>query len=366
MPPKLKVLNLRFPSLGVVRRFSHERDFSAPAYGTPWAYNVRLEDSLTNRLRGGSWTAIDSVAKSDPVYRDRAITFSGNAITAARQGDSTDTDLSTDVSDVARPILFQLSEAGETGDDVVTVVPHKDSFLLCFTSGETWVLAGDPAIGTLRRVSNEVGIIAGDAWCVNHDTVYFLSSRGLYSMGADGSGLKPLSEDKIPEDLIDVDNDDCTLTYNHADRGVYIHLTESPSWFYDAERDGFWPFDTETSDSHLLLGPLRIGGPTQFGLIRAIVGIMAASSGTVVWRIVTGNTAEEAAGNGKSAIEAALAGTDYSQYVSAEGGWEEGRSNTSWPRVRAAWMVLWLSSSSDWSYESVVLEVTPQFGRIRL
>jgi hypothetical protein len=26
---------------------------------------------------------------------------------------------------------------------------------------------------------------------------------------------------------------------------------------------------------------------------------------------------------------------------------------------------LWLSSSSDWAYESVVLEVVSQFGRIR-
>jgi hypothetical protein len=45
---------------------------------------------------------------------------------------------------------------------------------------------------------------------------------------ADGSGLKPLSEDAIPEDLTGVTNSDCILTYNHADRGVYI-LLPSPS-----------------------------------------------------------------------------------------------------------------------------------------
>jgi hypothetical protein len=366
MPPKPKTIELRFPSLGIVRRGAHERVYSAPAYPTPWACNVRLEDTLTNRLRGGSFTAIDAGDRpSEILYRNRLLTFDDNAILASRAGDHDDTTTSVDVSDVLRPFRFQLSEAGEVGDNVVSLVPHKDAFLLGFTDTETWVLAGDVTTGQLRRVSDQVGIVDEDAWCVNHDTVYFLSSSGLYSVGADGSGLKPLSEDKVPEDLTDV-SASTTLTYNHSDRGVYAHITDADvSWFYDTERDGFWPFNTDTTDSHLLIGPLRIGGPTQFGLIQTIHGIMAASSGTVVWRLVPGNTAEEAAANGKLAIEAALAGSDYDEYYVANGAWGEGRSNTAWPRARTPWVVLWLSSSSDWAFESIVLEVVPQFGRIR-
>jgi hypothetical protein len=365
MPTKPKVLSLRYPSLGVVRRYSHERDYAAVEYPTPWSVNVRLEDSLTNRLRGGSFTAVDAGSRpSEIIYRDRKLTFSSNAIRASRVGNHTDTALNSDVSDMLRPALFQFSEAGDTGDDVVALVPHKDAYLLCFTADETWVQHGDPLTGSRMRVSSEVGIIGEDAWCVDHDTVYFLSSNGLYSVGADGSGLKSLSEDKIPEDLANVDDDDCTLTYNHADHGVYIHLTESPSWFYDTAREGFWPFDTSTTDSHILLGPLRIGGANQNGLVQTLHGIMAASSGTVRWHIVPGNTAEEAASNGKAAIEAALAETDYSQYVSAEGGWDAGRSKTAWPRCRCAWCCVWLSSEADWAYESIILETMP-FGRIR-
>jgi hypothetical protein len=279
-------------------------------------------------------------------------------------GDHTDTDLSSDVSDTFRPALFQLSEAGEVGEDVVALITHKDSYLLGFTSGETWIQTGDPYTGTRRCVSREVGIVGADAWCVNHDTVYFLSSHGLYSIGADGSGLKALSEDKVPEDLTGVTDDSCTLTYQHSDRGVYIHKT-GMDWLYDTEREGFWPFDTSTSDSHVLIGPLRIGGPNQFGLIQTIHGVMASGSGTVVWRLVPGNTAEEAASNGKAAITASLAGSDYDEYYQGNGAWEAGRSHTGWPRVRCAWCCVWLHASSDWAFESVVLETTP-FGRIRL
>lgn len=364
MPPKPKVVSLRFPELGVVRRFSHERSFSATAYGTPYSCNVRLEDSLTNRLRGGSFTAISAGSRpSEILYRDRVFTFDDNAITGSRQGDHTDTTLSADVSDTLRPVLFQLSEAGEVGDDVVALVPYKDQFLLGFTSGETWSQHGDPYAGPRHCVSREVGIIGEDAWCMANDTAYFLSSRGLYSINADGSGLKALSEDAVPEDLTGVSDSSCTLTYNYADRGVYIHKT-GLDWFFDTAREGFWPFDTSTSDSHLLLGPLQIGSPVQHGLIQTITGIMAADSGTVIWRIVPGDTAEEAADNGKAAIIAALADSDYDEYIAANGAWDELRSNTAWPRVRTPWMVLMLSSSATWAYESIIFEIIAG-GRIR-
>ena len=364
MPPKVKTISLRFPALGVNRRFSHERNYSATSYPTPWACNVRLVDSITSRLRGGSFTAISAGSRpSEILYRDRVLTFDDNAITGSRQGDHDDTNLSADVSDTLRPVLFQLSEAGEEGEDVVALIPYKDQFLLGFTSEETWSQHGDPYAGPRHCVSREIGIVGEDAWCMAHDTAYFLSSLGLYSVGADGSGLKPLSEEAVPEDLTGVDDSNCTLTYNQSDHGVYIHKTGT-DWFYDTANGGFWPFDTSTSDSHLLIGPLQIGGPNQFGLIQTIHGIMAASSGTVTWRIVPGDTAEEACDDGKAAIVAALAGNDFDEYYSANGAWDAGRSKTAWPRVRTAWTVLWLSSASDWAYESVVLEVTP-WGRLR-
>ena len=348
-------MKLEFPAAGVVRRAGLRIATGGRGpFPAPWAYNARLEDSIANRLRGGSFTGTAASARpSEILYRDRVLTFSGQAITATRVGDSTDTTLSADVSDQMRPALFQLSLAGEQGDDVVALVPHKDHYLLGFTATETWIQQGDPLSGPRRRVSDQVGIIGPDAWCVAHDTVYFLSSRGLYSVAADGSGLKALSEDVIPEHLIAVDDDACALDYDHATGGVSIHLTVAPSWFYDTKRGGFWPFDTDETDSHVLLGPIRLGGPDSYGRVLNIQGTVAAGSGTVTWALVTGTSEEAAAANGKLAIEAAVAGTDYSAYVAATGEWTAGRNHISYPRVRAVAVVLWLSASADWAYEAV-------------
>ncbi len=450
--PRNPPLQVVFPRLGVTRRLGLRPQGRQTEFGTPWAINCRLEDALSGRLRGGSFTgqttdtftadhttetftatghaftdgmrvqlttattlpeglseetdyyiiaaetdtfqlsatkggsaaAITSngtgthtanpvIAKPDPVYRDRAITFSDNAITAARQGDSTDTDLDADVSDAARPILFQLAVADAVGGNVVAVVPHKDAYLLCFTATETWVLQGDPATGLLRRVSDNVGILGASAWCVKHDTVYFMSDQGLYQVQADGSGLKAVSEDRIPEDLTGIDDSDCILNYYHPDRGVYIHLDkddegediEPPAWFYDTERDGFWPFDTDTTDSHVLLGPFHLGQGISYGRIQNLQGNMATGSADVTWRIIAADTAEEAAANGKAAIEAAVAGTAYSQYVAASGTFAAGRSHMTYPRTRALFVVLWLwAESGTWAYESVSM-TRSQSGRWR-
>jgi len=351
-----KTMNLQFPVAGVVRRtglYSAAR--GQGAFPAPWAVNCRLEDSLANRLRGGSFTGISAGTRPSEIrYRDRLLTFSTNAITAARVGTDDNTSLDGDVSDTLRPALFQLSYAGLTGGTVVALIPHKDSFLLGFTAGETWSQQGDPLTGLRLRVSGEIGIIGANAWCMKDDTAYFLSSSGLYSVGADGSGLKALSEDKIPEDLTDVSDSSCTLTYNHADRGVYIHKTNT-DWFYDTARDQFWPFNTSSTDSHVLLGPLQLGRGGMYGRVVNLHGNVAAGSDDVAWRLVAGDTAEEAASNGKTAITAALASEDYSSYVAASGTWSAGRAHMAYPRLRSLWCCLWLHSEGDWAYEAATL-----------
>jgi hypothetical protein len=352
----IKTLDIQFPAAGVVRRWGLTTAYdSQKAYPTPWSVNVRLEDVLTKRLRGGSFTGRAAVAKASPImYRDRVLTKSGRAVLASRQGAAADFTFSADVSDTMRPIVFQCALADEQGPTVVALVPHKDAYLLCFSSSAVWVLAGDPATGSMRRISDQVGIIGASAWCVAHDTVYFLSSRGLYSVGADGSGMKAVSEDRLPEDLIGVTDATCVLDYYHADRGVYI-TTTGQDWFYDTERDGFWPYTVASTDSHVLLGPIQLGQANSYGRIENLHGTTAAGSADVTWRIVPGDTAEAAAVNGKAAITADLAGTSYTEYIHAEGTWSAGRSHMAYPRTRAVWCCLWLRSEGTWAYESVAM-----------
>ena len=327
------VMNLEFPKLGVIRNASVRQEGRQAEYGTPWAFNVRLEDSITGRNRGGSFTVPMATTPSNTIrYRDRSLTFLNNAVSASRVGSYTDFTMSSDVSDTMRPAYFQFSEADKVALDVVALVPHKDQYLLCFSATETWVQQGDPLTGVRRRVSDEVGIVGRNAWCVAHDKVYFLSDIGLYSVNADGSELKAISEELVPAELQDSANG-FILEYDHETRGVRIYSTTTPSWFYDTESGGIWPMDRTVSQSHVLLGPLRVGSEDEYGRILDLHGNIATGSGTVTWRIVPGDTAEIAAANGKAAIEAAVVSGSFSQYYTHSGTWVAGRSNRSYPRT---------------------------------
>lgn len=404
-----KTIELRWPS-GVVRRGPLRATPEGTAWPSPWAMNCRLEDSLTSRLRGGSFTGqaastatasryvylvtengdnivtengdqivlgpqygvatgdgrtfiatgsdAPTAGTADCLYRDRAFCVSDGIILCSKQGDYTDWDYGGDLEDTGRAMLFQLSEAGEVGDAVIALCPHKDSYLLCFTADETWILHGDPTTGSLRNVSRDVGIIAPRAWCKAGDTVYFLSAQGLYSVGADGSSLRPVSEDQIPEELLSIDDDNAVLDYYHPNRGVYVHLTQSPSWFYDTARDQFWPFDLTETDSHVLFGPFQLGEGNKYGRILNLHGNIAADSDNVTWHVVLGDTAEEAAANGKAAITAALAGTSYASYVASSGTFTAGRSHMAYPRSWGLWCCIWLSSAGDWAWETATITAT--------
>lgn len=356
--PPVKTLQLRWPGEGVVRGLSFEREYAAANYPTPWSINVRSQEAITSRMRGGSWTPISAGTRpSETIYRDRKLTFDSNIITASRMGSHADVSFSSDVSDTMRATAFQLGETDETGGTVVALVPHRDAYLLAATADDLWVMHGDPTTGQLRNVSRDVGMINANAWCKVGDSVCFLSSAGLYSVGADGTGLNALSEENLPVELTGVTDAGCTLTYHYLDRGVYIHLPNTAqSWFYDVENNAFWPFVSSTTDSHVLIGPVRIGGAVDFGMIRTIHGMLGSGSADVTWRIIVGDTAETVAVNGKAAITLALAGSDFSYYVAAEGVWSAGRTKAAWPRTRGCWAVVWLSSTGTWAFESVVVE----------
>jgi hypothetical protein len=415
-----KMMELHWPMRGVVRRESlRAQSASRGPYPAPWSLNVRLEDSLTNRLRGGSWAGIastaipadrsftlldssgdtiqdgagndfvvdtqESIASSggriwvapgasapgegdaDVIYRGRLIRLASNEILASRQGNYEDFEYGGHVDDTGRAFVIQLSESGEVGGNVVALIPHKDRFLLGFTSTSMWAIQGDPtADGVMRNVSREVGMVTARSWCKDHlDRLYFLSSHGLYAANADGSGLEPISEDFVPDELTGVTDVNTVLHYNHADRGVYIEIpTAAVSWFYDTERKQFWPYSTGSSNSHVAIGPLRLGRPNHFGRMINMHGMISTGSGTVNWRIVTGDTAEDAAANAKTAIETFEAAGDYSSYVKASGAWTAGRANMSYPRVRAVWCCLWLQAAAAWAYEGCAIE-TMESGRWR-
>lgn len=376
---------LVFPN-GVGRRLSFRQEVGRrERYTCPWSHNCRIED-FTGRLRGGSWTPTAAASQSgvfhsggyvsaspgsgapgsshgaDCVYRDRYIRPVSQAIYASQQGDYTNWSISSDLSDATRPFVMQLSEAGEQGSDITALIPHKDAYLLAATSDSLWVVRGDPtADGRLQNISRDVGIIGARAWCRDHlDRYYFLSSHGLYTVSAAGDGLTALSEDVIPEQLTGVTDEDTVLEYDHETRGVYIHIpSASVSWLFDTERQGFWPFSTGYSGSHVAIGPIKLGDGDTNGRLLRLHGITAAGSVDVTWRVLVADTAEQVSANAKADIEALVAGTTPANTHSS-GVWTAGVNHRSYPRARGLFMVLLLSAGSgNWAWEGAVCFTEP-------
>ena len=373
-----------FPN-GVGRGLSFRQEVGKrERYTCPWSTNVRTED-FTKRLRGGSWTPAAAAAQvgvfhsggyvvaspggsapgtshgADCVYRDRYIRPVSQAIYASRQGTYTDWSMSSDISDVGRPFVIQLSEAGETGGNITALIPHKDAYLLAATSSSLWSVQGDPtAEGRLQNISRDVGMVGARAWCRDHlDRYYFLSSHGLYTVSASGDGLQALSEDIIPEQLTSVADTNTILEYDHATRGVYIHIpTAAVSWLFETERQAFWPFKVGYTGSHVAMGPVRLNDGETYGRLLRLHGITAASSANVTWRVLVGDTAEQVSANAKTAIETLVAGGSPSN-IQSSGTWTAGVNHRSYPRARGLFMILLLSSAGAWGWEGAVCFMEP-------
>jgi len=406
-----------FPS-GVNRRLSFRQETGRrEQYFSPWSVNCRLED-FRGRLRGGSFvpptassppatqssTVIDAngnyfvnvigsggssistvtgnasshsggviyaptpasggtpVHPAQCVYRDRLFVPNGKVINVSRMGAYSDWSLSSDFSDLSRPTVMQLSEAGEVGKNIVALIPHKDAFLLAATSDSMWVLQGDPvAEGSLRNISRHVGMVGPKAWCRDHlDNYFFLSKYGLYSVSASGEGLQAISEDVIPEDLVDVTNQNTTVSYDHKSRSIYVRIPGSfVSWMYDIENQGFWPFKDGVG-SHVAIGPIRLGDGNSYGRLIQLHGMTAAGSVNVTWRIMLADTAEQVAINAKSLIDSLTGNGGSSSGVHSTGVWTPGVNHRSYPRARGKYMMLILSANSgNWAWEGASAVIMP-------
>tara|TARA_Y100000593_G_scaffold26096_1_gene51899 strand:+ start:5780 stop:7348 length:1569 start_codon:yes stop_codon:yes gene_type:complete len=334
------------------------------------------------------------------VYRDRLfLSGQDNAIYASRMGDFTNWNFGDHFEDSRRAMAIQLSHSSEVGEPPTALASCMDQYLIAASRRSLWLIQGDPAAGgSLRQISDEVGIISSRAWVKFSNMLMFLAEDGIYKVNVDGSGLG-LMTDSIPDELRHVDTSTKTvnLDWDEDRKAVHVYLRTSGGsdthWVYEVDSQSFWPvrlqdshsplvtcrhagdlllagsdgFIRKTSgndddgsniESHVAIGPMRAAGPNEFGRILNLHASMANGGGTVNWRVVTGNTAEEAAENAKLAIEAFQSGSSYSSYVASEGTWSSGRAVMSYPRVRAVWACLWLQSTAKWAFETVSMEST--------
>lgn len=312
----------------------------------------------------------------------------------ARAGDPFDWDFSASDTDISRAMAGTSSDAGSPGKPITCLIGGTNDYLIVGCQDELWVLRGNPAGGGIfDNLSKTVGIVGAAAFCHGpRGEVIFLSRAGLYILppGA-GAFPEPLSEQKLPIELRDVDASQVrvSLAYDTFASGVHIWLTPitpgapATHWWFDWESQSYWIVtlpvlmeptacaryleigsgesdvmlggrdgyirrfdkdlvqdDGEDFDSFVCYGPIPCGGDAfATGLVQSLVGELSTESENVDWEILTGDSPEEAAES-----------TD----VRASGSWGPGLNYTERPRVRGHSMVLRLSSRGEkWAIERV-------------
>jgi len=358
-----------------------------------------------------------SVPTAQPLvctYRDRIVLSGAEHLWyASRQSDPTDWDYGADMDDQGRPVAGQLAFSGGIGQDVTAMIPIEDKALAFATANELWVLHGDPATGRMEQVSDQIGVIAPEAWAVAPGgMLIFLSNDGLYIWTA-GSGTHPVrfSEERMPEELRDVAvaSNDVMMAYDATGKGFHLFITPASGagehWWLDIDNKALWPvvfasthqptaisrvlsgslgevalgcsdgyvrkFDRDTTtddgttlESHVLIGPIRVtSDDVTDAMVAEIHGIVAGSSSSVTWRLVMGSSAEAVTDVAVAGVLAAVAGTTVSG-VAASGTWSAGRNAVVRPRARGPWAVIWIEGAGRWAYEAVAV-VSRQLGRMR-
>lgn len=379
---------------------------------------LRAYDPVTGVVVNVAATA-GTIPTAQPLvcmYRDRIFLAGTNHLWyASRQGDPTDWNFGANPEDPGRAVAGAVAAAGLVGDVPKALIPVRDGALVFACENSLWVLRGDPATGTMRQVSGDVGMIAPDAWAQSPDgLIAFLSNDGVYLWGA-GSDQAPtrLSEERLPEELreVSVTSNTVTMAWDSVGRGFHLFITPTTAtlgehWWIDVTRKTFWPVafatghqptaiariepgglsevvlgckdgylrkfdvsaatdDSTAFQSHVVAGPVRLASSdVQDAILTELHGTIASiTSSSVTWRLVVGSSAEAVAAAATAGVAAVLAGSTPTG-VFTSGTWTSGRNRVSRPRARGAWVAVWLSSAGKWAYESAAL-VAEQLGRLR-
>jgi hypothetical protein len=161
--------------------------------------------------------------------------------------------------DPAAAVAGNLSESGQIGEPIMALIPYTDDYMLIGCTNSLWMLQGDPADGgSIVRVSDSMGIIGPNAWCVDPmGTVYFIARGGLYS-------VRPIWEFYQPPQLLSGETYD---QYFQALINGQFYV--SMQWDIDAKYMHIFgtPVDGTTQGVHLIFDQ-RNGGlwPQQYPL----------------------------------------------------------------------------------------------------
>ncbi len=169
---------------------------------------------------------------------------------ASAMGDPTDFDYAPAAMPSTRAYAGNQGNATVISDKITAIVPVPNADY-CFFGGDhtLWQMSGDIASGgRMDRISDDIGMAWGRPFCFNRQGMcYFWSSRGgVYVIVPNGTP-KPVSEDKLPEELKEVNTTSSLITMNWDDRyqGIWIFVKDlgggaSTNYYYCERTESFW------------------------------------------------------------------------------------------------------------------------------
>lgn len=408
---------LKFPLSGVARDLDYRKAYipaEETTFATPFASNVRGTDPFGRRARGGSRPGLRRLSEDageirdihpfveitgfdeeilpacSCEYRARTVCADGTAWYMSAIGDRENWEFNGDAEDPSRAASGNVALASKPGDEITALMPIRDAMLFIATRSSLWVLSGDPIGGTLKCVSENVGVVSEDAWCFDGQRLWFIGENGLYTMALGEYPL--LASHKIPEELTRVTS--AMLAYDIEDNGIHIFANEK-DWFYEIDLKAFWQveiapakrptelayaeeggvakvvlrcnlgidlvFDAEAEDddgipfgSVVAIGPVRTGVRDDMdGMVGELMATTAKGSDDVAISIYTANSPEEVVSLAENAQGAAVD-------LFVKGGW----NHTARPRKRGNWALFVVSAQGKWGFESMTA-VMKTLGRLR-
>jgi len=317
-----------------------------------WGGKLYIADSypqVYNPVTGVVET-LENAPASQPligVYQERLVLAGENHMFyMCEQGDPTNWDAGADYQNVGKAIMGYVGDSGQIGSKILAFRTWHDRAIIFGTADSVWAVYGNLSAegGEKRNISPHVGIVSPHSLCVTpNGIVLFLARNGLQSWQIGSQEHpEPFSKTVVPEELLDVDSTttDVLMRYDHRSAGVHLFLTPSSGvgshWWIDLENRAVWPMkfiedhqpvaadtisiggysdvilgckdgylrrfsnavttdDGEAIHSHLLIGPFHLGREEGFdGMLKEIIASMAENSGDVKYKIITGDSAEEA------------------------------------------------------------------------
>lgn len=326
-------------------------------------------------------------------------TINGNTLFASAVNDPTNWDVSNPDEGAA---WASSGSSGQIGRTIIALLSHGNGCLLLGHLDAMTVVRGDPQIGgDIVEVDSFAGPVMNSAWCkLGDDSTAILTREELAIMPPGcGAPKTTLSRYKLPHDLAAVNpagGDTAALAYDGRWNGLMIFIRRKVSevefsysqFYFDLAHKGFSPmeftsgefrlgvtlskaltrtrgsvialkngggsyFDTNSSEninSHVVIGPIRMGNAILDGILTRIAFELSEDSDPVNFQIYGGSSAQEAL-NGPVRYSGTLT--------------RKGLSYSFHPRIvgQVAWVKLYATGTARWAIERVVGESYPKSRR---